>query len=101
MRRLERERNLARNRQRLFEIERATRVRDPCGQGDTGDELHDECPRAIRFLETVNDRNVGMVQRGEHLGLALKAGQPVGIAGEASGRIFRATSRPSFVSRAR
>ncbi len=58
------------------------------------------CRRA-RFFEAVDGRDVGMIQRGERLRFALEPCEPVGVAGEDSGRTFSATSRFSFSSRAR
>ena len=48
------------------------------------------------FFEAVDGGDVRMVQRGEYLGFALEAGQPIGIARERSGRTFSATSRFSL-----
>jgi hypothetical protein len=49
----------------------------------------------------VNVRDVRVVQRGEDLRFALEAGEAIGIGGEGLGQDFSATSRFSFVSRAR
>src|SRR5262249_40942149 len=43
------------------------------------DELHHERRHACLFLDAVNRRDVRMVQRGEHLGLALKPRKAIGV----------------------
>jgi hypothetical protein len=45
------------------------------------DELEDEEGLAVRLLEPVDRRDVGMVQRGEEMGLALETGEPLGVPG--------------------
>ena len=41
---------------------------------------------ALGFLQAVDVPDVGMVQRGEHLGFALATGQAVGVGGEGVGQ---------------
>lgn len=64
-------------------------------------EFHDERLDAIRFLQTINRRDLGMVQCREHFGFALKRANRSASAANDSGRIFSATSRFRRVSRAR
>ena len=80
VRRLQRFRDLLRDRQRLIQWKGASR--DPLRQIFSLDELHDDGAHVTRFLEAVDVSDVGMVQRGEHLGLAGESRKPVGIAGE-------------------
>jgi hypothetical protein len=91
--------NLARDGQRL--IERHRPARDPLRQVVAFDQLHHQRLPAVRFFQAVNDGDVGMVQRREHLGFAREAGQSIRIERESSGRTLSATSRFSLVSRAR
>jgi len=46
------------------------------------DELHHQRDNAIAFLEAVQDGDVGMVQRGEYFGFALKSCEPFRVGGE-------------------
>ena len=80
MRRLERLRDLLRDRQRLVEWNRATR--DALRQIVALDEFHHEGGDARTFFEPVDGGNVRMIQRREDFGLALKARQSVGISGK-------------------
>ena len=41
------------------------------------DELEDQQPDAVRFLEAVNRTHVGMIERREHPRLALETRQPI------------------------
>jgi hypothetical protein len=50
------------------------------------DELHDEGRDDLAFLQTVDDRDVGMVQRGEHFGFTLEARKPIAIGREPFGQ---------------
>ena len=91
--------DLPRDRQRL--VERGSGPGDAIReQGLALDQLHHQrAPR--RFLEAVDLRDVRMIERGEQARLALEARQALGIVATASGRTLMATSRSSFVSRAR
>ena len=53
------------------------------------------------FLKPVDAADVGVVQRREDLGFALEASEPLWVVGEQVREDLRATSRSSFVSRAR
>ncbi len=77
---LEGRRDLARDAERLVDGKRP--ARDALGQRLAFDELQDERLGAARLLEAVDVRNVRMVERGEDLGLALEARQPLRIRGE-------------------
>ena len=57
--------------------------------------------RVSGFFDAIDLGDIGVIQRGQHFGFALEAGQPFGIIRDRSGRILMATSRSSFVSRAR
>jgi hypothetical protein len=52
-------------------------------------------------LEPVNLGDVRMIQCGERLRLAREARETLGIRRDSNGNSFKATSRASFVSRAR
>ena len=92
--------DLPRDRQRL--VERNRPARDP---------LREVSPSTSSMTSAVTPsassrpwmlRDVGVVERGEDLRLALKPGEPFGIGRRRrSGRTLIATSRFSFVSRAR
>ena len=56
---------------------------------------------AAGFFQAVDRRDIGMIERGQHLRFALESRHALGVAGEASGRTLSATSRFSLVSRAR
>ena len=76
------------------------RPSDALRQGRPLDQFEDQGLDALGLFQPVDGADVGMVQRGEDLGLALEAGQTVGAV-NASGNTLSATSRSSFVSRAR
>ena len=46
------------------------------------DELHDEGSRSAALLEAEDRGDVGVVELGEQLGLALEAGEALGVLGE-------------------
>ena len=46
------------------------------------DEFHDEELRSARFFKTVDRRDVGVIQRGEHVRLALEARDALRIVAE-------------------
>ena len=98
--RFERLRDLLRDRQRL--VERNRPACDAIGQRRPFDQFHDERAGAATLFEPVDGGDVRMVQRGEGLGFALEARETFGIGREGLGqRLLIATSRSSFVSRAR
>ncbi len=51
----------------------------------TLDHFQDEKALAVHMLETVNSRYVGVVERREYVGLALKTGQPLGVVSQRIG----------------
>ena len=84
VRRFERLGDLLGDGQRLVEGNRASR--NALRQILALDEFHDEGVDVTRMFEAVNDRDVGMVQRGQGLGLALEAGEAIGIVREGLGQ---------------
>ena len=62
------------------------------------DQLQDQRPRPLALLDAVDGGDVGVIQAGEDLRLPREPGEPVGSSAKASGRIFRATWRLSWVS---
>ena len=80
VRRLERVGDLARDLERL--VDGHGTLRDPLRESLAFDELQHEPAHAARLLEPVNVRDVGMIEGGQHLGLALEAREPFGIRGE-------------------
>ena len=67
--------DLPRDAERL--VQRQGALGEPLGQGRALDQLHDEATVAVRLCQAVNVRDIGVVERGQNLGLALEAGQPV------------------------
>ncbi len=67
-------------------IDRNRPLRDTVGKRRAFDQLHHEGADVIRFLQPVDLRDVGMVQRGERLRLALEARQPIGVTGKGVGK---------------
>jgi hypothetical protein len=74
---------------------------EPFGQRFAFHELHHQKSNAVRFFQTMNRGDIGMVQRSKKPRLTLEAGQALAICVNASGRTFVATSRFSVVSVAR
>ena len=74
---------------------------DPIGQRRPLDQFHHERLVPPVVLQAIDLRDVRMVQRREDFGLALEARERSGSCAKSSGRTLRATSRLSFVSRAR
>ena len=71
-------------------VERDWSLRDAVGQRRPFDQLQDERPLVASrfsgtFLQTVDRRDVGMIQRREHVGLALEPGESVTIVDEGVG----------------
>src|SRR5207253_4663235 len=62
--------------------------RDAVSEGLPEDEFKDERLRPLTLLQPVDGRDVGMVQRGENLGLPLKSREAVGVGGEQLGEDF-------------
>ena len=86
--------------QRLVERNRA--ARDALRQVVALDEFHHERAHAATLFKTVDVRDVRVIERRKRLRFAIEAREPIGVAGERVGQDLRcATSRSSFVSRAR
>ena len=88
--------DLLRNGERLIERDRP--LSDPVSQSRPLDQLQDERPRPLGFLDAVDGGDVGVVEAGEDLRSRVNRARRSGSAAKASGRIFRATSRLSCVS---
>ena len=73
-------------RNRACFVPRHRSSRDPLGQRRPVDQLHDQRMDAARVLEPVNVRDVGVVERREHLRFAMEARQSLGIVGEEIGQ---------------
>ena len=100
VRRFERLGDLLRDGQRFVERDRA--ARDALRQILALDELHHERLDAAAFFEAVDVRDVRMIQRREHLRFARETARAARRRPRrASGSTLIATSRFSFVSRAR
>ncbi len=63
-------------------LQRNRPLRNAIGQRWSFDKFQNECSDAVGFLESVDTRDVGMVQRGERFGFALKAGDALRICDE-------------------
>ena len=70
------------------------------GKRLAGNELQNQVVHRLEGLEPVNGGDVGVVERREKPGFARETGTPV-FPRPSGGRTLIATSRPSFVSRAR
>ena len=92
--------DLPRDRQRLVAAESGPRAIRSASVVAL-DQFEDERVRRRRCPRSRRSPDVRMIERGQHLRFALEAREPIRIGGEGSGRTFSATSRPSFVSRAR
>ena len=75
--RFERFRDLPRDRNDVFDRDRA--FLDPLGERRPFHELQHERSNAVRFLESMDARNVRMVQRCEKLRLALEPRETIGV----------------------
>ena len=64
------------------------------------DQFHHQRADITGVFEAVDLRNVGMIQRREHLRFATEARKAIGIVRDGSQQDLIATSRFSFVSRA-
>ncbi len=82
-------------------VDRNRPLRDAVGKRRAFDQLHDESADAIRLLQPVDLRDVGMVQRGERLRLALEARQPIGVTGKGVGKNLERDWRSRLGSSAR
>ena len=83
VRRFERLGDLPRDGQRLVEGDGA--LRDAIRKRRPFDEFEHERLRAVRVFETVDRRDVRMVQRGKDFGLTLEASEAIRVSGERRG----------------
>ena len=67
----------ARDRERVANAKRS--AGDARLEGLAFDELHDQRADALRFFESVNVRDVRMIERREEACLPLESGQPIGV----------------------
>ncbi len=67
-------------------LDRNRSFSDALGERRTFDELENERLHAVRFFQTVNARDVRMVQRREELGLALEPRQALFVSRELFGK---------------
>ena len=72
--------NLSADRQRVMKRERS--FRDSVGKRRPLDELHHQRLRLVRFFEAVDVSDVRVIQRGEHLRLAMESSQPLRVGDE-------------------
>jgi hypothetical protein len=77
VRRFDRLGDLRRDRQRV--VDRNRSLRDAIRQRRPLNQLHDEGRGAVALLQTVNGRDVRMIEPGEHFGFALETCQPLAI----------------------
>jgi hypothetical protein len=74
--------NLASDVERLRNRQRRRVTTNPLGQGRAGNELHHQSPHIAGFFDTVNLRDVWMIERREQLRFTPEAGEAFGIAGD-------------------
>ena len=84
MRRFERVRDLLGDGQCFFDRDGA--ARDALRQIVALDEFHHQRTDTAGFFQSVNDRDVGMVQRGQGLGFTQEAREPLGVVRERLGQ---------------
>ena len=91
--------DLPREGDRLGDGERPARqaIRE-CGPFD---ELEDQRHDPVGLFQSIDRADVRMVERRQQSRFTREAGATLGIGMKSDGRILIATSRPSFVSRAR
>jgi hypothetical protein len=83
MRRFDRLGNLPRHAQRL--LHRKPPLPQPLGERLSFDQFQNQKVRFTVRIETVNTGDVGMIERGQRLGLTFKARETLRIAAEAGG----------------
>ncbi|MDA1097090.1 MAG: hypothetical protein O3B84_07540, partial [Chloroflexi bacterium] len=66
-------------------VYRECAARDSLRQVVSLDEFHHEGVNVTRLFESVDDRDVGMVQRGQGLGFTQEAREPLGVVRERLG----------------
>ena len=59
---------------------------NPVGERGAFDQLQDECPSPLGFLDAVDGGDVRVVEAGEDLGLPLEPSEPVRVSGEGVGQ---------------
>ena len=99
VRRFERLGDLPRDRQRFVDGIAPRAIRS-ASVGPSTSSITSACMPPIVF-EAVDLRDVGMIQRREQSALRAEPREPLGIGGDGGSRTLIATSRSSFVSRAR
>jgi hypothetical protein len=67
-------------------VERQSTAPNAIRQRRTRHQLHDERRLAVRLVQSIDLRDAGMVECGEHLRLASKPGEPIGIVCEGVGQ---------------
>jgi hypothetical protein len=82
-------------------LERERPPLEPLGEVLPGHQLEDEERLAVRLVEAVDRGDVRVVEGGEEVGFAAEPREALLVAREVGRRTLIATSRPSFVSRAR
>jgi hypothetical protein len=97
--RLERACDLSCERQRF--INRDGALFNALGKRRPLDQLQHERLHPVRFFETVNGRDVRVIQRGQEFRFPPETREPVDVACEAIRKTLTATSRFNVVSRAR
>ena len=81
-------------------VERDRSLLDAVRQRRPFDEFEDQRPDALSLLQPVDAPNVGVVQRGEHVGFTLEAGQPVWVGRERLRQDLERHVAVEFLSRA-
>lgn len=66
------------------------------GQGNTFDQLHHQSMGTAGVLKAVNRADIGVIERGQELGFATQAGEPLRIAGEGLGQQLERDLAPEF-----
>src|SRR5262245_29714670 len=94
VRRLQRERDLTRDFDRLVQRYRASL--EAIRQGAALDELEDETARRRRLLEAVDRADVRMIERGQHLSLALEACETFGVVSNRCGQKLQRDVAPEL-----
>ena len=60
-------------------VQRESAMADAVRQRDSVDQLHYEGLHTVGVFESVDVRDVRMIQRSQNFGLALEAGEPIGV----------------------
>src|SRR5262245_10054910 len=94
VRRLQRERDLTRDVDRL--VERYGAALETTRQGAALDELEDEKAHGRHLLEAVDRADVRMIERGQYLGLALEACETFGVVSHRCGQKLQRDVAPEL-----